>query len=351
MPTLARPTAALAGLTLLFSPACSTVPDEPAARGTTLCAVAFAGDAARSFLPDELQLEILFDGLTIGEGPVWVPAKAQLVVSDVAANKMYTWSESSGHEVLLEASGQTGAAPFFAGGVLGSNGAAVDAAGDIVFCQHGNRQLAKMSMDAANAQSITSLVADVGGKRFNSPNDLTIAPSGEVYFSDPPYGFLDIANSDPTAGKMIFVAEGRELDRSGIYRFDPGTGELDLLSDVMELPNGMALSPDSAWLYVNSSNMQKREIWRFSTADGSGSVFYDGPFGDDENGWFDGMKMHSSGNIFTSGPGGLLVISPAGERIATVELPDPITNCCFDEDEGHVYVTSLNYVGRLRLKP
>ena len=116
MPTLAKPAATLAGLTLLFSPACSTAPDEPAARGTTLCAVAFAGDAARSFLPDELQLEVLFDGLTIGEGPVWVPAKAQLVVSDVAANKMYTWSESSGHEVLLEASGQTGAAPFFAGG-------------------------------------------------------------------------------------------------------------------------------------------------------------------------------------------------------------------------------------------
>jgi gluconolactonase len=218
----------------------------PAARGTTPCAVTFAGDAARSFLPDELQLEVLFDGLTIGEGPVWVPPTAQLVVSDVAANKMYTWSESSGYEVLLEASGQTGAAPFFAGGVLGSNGAAVDAAGDIVFCQHGNRRLAKMSMGTANALSITSLVADADGKRFNSPNDLTIAPSGEVYFSDPPYGFLDLSNSDPNAGKMIFVAEGRELDKSGLYRFKPGTGELDLLSDVMELPNGMALSADGS---------------------------------------------------------------------------------------------------------
>jgi len=323
----------------------------PADRPVKPCPVVFTGDAARAFLGEELQLEVLFDGLQIGEGPVWVPAQQRLLASNVAGNEMWSWSEQDGASVLLETSGFTGFAPSYEGGVRGSNGAAIDANGDLIFCQHGDRRIAKLSLTDPSVDKIQTVVSEFEGKRLNSPNDLTIAPDGDIYFADPPYGFLDMANSNPTEGKMIFVEEKRELSKAGIYRFRPSTGELTLLSDVMPLPNGMALSPDGAYLYVNSSNMQQREMWRFSTEDGSGAVFYDGPFADDEKGWFDGLKMHASGNVFTTGPGGVLVISPEGERIATIKLPDEATNICFDEDQTFMYVTMMPYVGRVKLKP
>lgn len=324
---------------------------DPARRLTKPCNVTFSGGGARPFLGAELQLEVLFDGLQIGEGPVWVPAQQRLLASNVAGNEMYSWSERDGASVLLDASGFTGFAPSYEGGVRGSNGAAIDANGDLIFCQHGDRRIAKMSLTGSSVGEIQTVVSRFKGKRFNSPNDLTIAPDGDIFFSDPPYGFLDKVNSDPTAGKMIFVKEKRELETAGIYRFRPSTGELSMLSDAMDLPNGMALSPDGAFLYVNSSDMQKREMWRFSTSDGSGAVFYDGPYGDDEKGWFDGLKMHASGNVFTTGPGGILVVSPAGERIATISLPDEATNICFDDDQSHLFVTTMAYVGRIALKP
>lgn len=333
-----------------ISSACGT---PPSTRERKPCTVVFSGSAARSFLPELLEVEVLFDGLTIGEGPIWVPDREQLIASDVASNRMYVWSEREGARVLLDPSGHTGFAPVFAGGVLGSNGGAVDANGDLVFCQHGDRRVAKLSLSDPTVAEIKTVVDKFEGQRFNSPNDLIITPSGDLYFTDPPYAFLDIANSNPLESKMVFVDEGRELKACGIYRYRPSTGELSLLSDAMELPNGLALSPDGKYLYVNNSDMRQghREMWRFSMADGSSSVFYNGPFSDDEKGWFDGMKMHSSGNIFTSGPGGLLVISPEGERIAKVALPDTITNCVFDTHEKFLYVTSLNYVGRIQLKP
>ena len=341
-----RASIVLASVTVMS--ACSSA---PANRLTKACPVVFEGDAARAFLGEALHLEVLFDGLQIGEGPVWVPAQQRLLASNVAGNEMWSWSERAGASVMLETSGFTGFAPSYEGGVRGSNGAAIDANGDLIFCQHGDRRIAKLSLTDASVDKIQTVVSEFEGKRLNSPNDLTIAPDGDIYFSDPPYGFLDKVNSNPTEGKMIFVAEKRELSTAGIYRFRPATGELELLSDVMPLPNGMALSPDGAHLYVNSSDMQQREMWRFSTKDGSGAVFYDGPFADGEKGWFDGLKMHASGNVFTTGPGGVLVISPEGERIATIQLPEEATNICFDEDQSCLFVTTMAYVGRIELKP
>ena len=55
-----------------------------------------------------------------------------------------------------------------------------------------------------------------------------------------------------------------------------------------------------------------------------------GSYGEADPRWFDGIKIHTSGNIFAIGPGDLLIISPEGKKLATIKLPDPITNCCFD---------------------
>ena len=54
----------------------------------------------------------------------------------------------------------------------------------------------------------------------------------------------------------------------------------------------------------------------------------------------DGMDVHSSGNIFTAGPGGLLIISPGGDLMARVDTGQ-ITNCTFDDQESYLYITGF----------
>ena len=314
-----------------------------------ICEVELHDPALGTLLDESVQLEVLAEGFEIAEGPVWVPSMRTLLFSDVRGNKIHHWSQEKGPGVFLSPGGHTGAVPFFEGGVLGSNGLALDPAGDLVICQHGDRRLAKLSFDNITQEGLSTLVATYEGKRLNSPNDLTVAPNGDIYFTDPPYGHCDIANSVPGEA-MVFVNDKREMPYCGIYRYEAATGKITLLSDQMDLPNGITLSPDQKWIYVGSSDMQDPKMWRFSAEDGSGGVFFEGPYGEGDAGWFDGMKMHKSGNIFATGPGGVLVISPEGKKLATIRLPDPVTNCCFDEKQEYLYVTAFAYVARFKLK-
>ena len=299
-------------------------------------------------LDGSVKLQVLAEGFEIAEGPVWLPSMKTLLFSDVKGNKIHQWSEEKGSDVFLSPGGHTGGVPFYEGGVLGSNGLALDTAGNLVICQHGDRRLAKLAFDKITQEGLSTLTATYEGKRFNSPNDLTIAANGDIYFTDPPYGHCDFANSVPGEG-MVFVDDKREIPFCGIYRYQAATDKVSLVSNEMDLPNGIALSPDQKWIYVGSSDMKDPKMWRFSAEDGSGGVFFEGPYGETDAGWFDGMKMHSSGNLFATGPGGLLVISPEGKKLATIRLPDPITNCCFDENEAYLYVTALTYVARFKL--
>lgn len=314
-----------------------------------ICRVELHDPSVDGILDASVQFEVLARGFQIAEGPVWVPSMKTLLFSDVKGNTIHQWSQEKGSSVFLSPGGHTGTVPFFEGGVLGSNGLALDPAGDLIICQHGDRRLAKLSFDNITQEGLSTLSATYEGKRFNSPNDLTVVANGDIYFTDPPYGHCDIANSVPGEA-MVFVDDKREMPYCGIYRYEAATGKVFLVNDEMDLPNGIVLSPDQKWIYVGSSDMQDPKMWRFSAEDGNGGIFFEGPYGKDDAGWFDGMKMHSSGNIFATGPGGVLVISPEGKKLATIRLPDPVTNCCFDENEEYLFVTSFAYVARFRLK-
>ncbi len=325
--------------------------DRAAIRANQICQIELHDRSLDVILDESIQFEVITETeeIEIAEGPLWIPSTKTLLFSDVKGNKIYQWSEKNGLGVFLSPSGHTGTVPFFEGGILGSNGLALDPAGDLIICQHGDRRLAKLSLGNINQEGLSTLIATYEGKRLNSPNDLTLAANGDIYFTDPPYGHCDIANSFPGEA-MVFVDDKREIPYCGIYRYEAATGKVSLVSDDMKLPNGIALSPDQKWIYVGSSDMQDPKIWRFSTEDGTGDVFFKGPFEESDAGWFDGMKMHKSGNLFATGPGGVLVISPEGKNMATIRLPDPVTNCCFDENEEYLYVTTFAYVARLKLK-
>ena len=273
-----------------------------------------------SIIDVNAEIEELVDSLLIPEGPVWD-----------------------------ESSGNTGYAPNLGQGVLGANGLAFDSEGYIIACQHGDRRIARIANMSSNEPIFETIVDNFEGQTLNSPNDLTIAKDGTIYFSDPAFGFLDLDT-------FQFVdSELRKLDFNGIYKYDPAAKTTELITKDIDLPNGLALSNDEKILYINKMGLldSNQKVMKVNLETNELETFFDGKeLSEEFEGNFDGMKVHSSGNIFTTGPGGILVISPNGKLQAKLDF-GPITNCAFDTNEEYLYVTGFignEKVYRIRLK-
>ena len=252
-------------------------------------------------------------------------------------NKLYKWNEEEGTKEYISPSGNTGYAPNVNLGLLGGNGLLIDENGDIIVCQHGDRRLAKIENASSNSPNFTTLIDNYEGGRFNSPNDLTYASNGDIYFTDPSFGFFNLET-------FQFVdSELKDLDFNGVYKFNVNTNALSLITDQIDLPNGIALSPDEKSLYVNKMAFidGNRKILKINLESMEMTTFFDGAeLPQEDEGNFDGLKVHSSGNIFTSGPGGLLIISPEGKLQGKIDF-GTITNCAFDDKEEYLYVTGF----------
>lgn len=283
----------------------------------------------------DAKIEVLAEGFRWSEGPTWFDGG--VVFSDVRANTVYRWKEGmTKAEVFLKPSGLTTSTPGFR--EPGSNGLAVDRQGRLLLAQHGNRQIARLEPDGSYAT-----VADrFDGKRFNSPNDLAVRKKGEIYFTDPPYGFEGRENS-----KL------RETPWAGVYRI--GTdGKVTLLTRELNFPNGIGFSPDEKTLYVAVSDGQQPRIMAYDVkADGTierGRVFFDAqPLrGRNNPGSCDGLKVDKDGNVWATGPGGVLVFSPADQHLGTIRTGEPTGNCCWGDDGSTLYITANCFLVRVK---
>ena len=302
-----------------------------------------------SIIDVNAEIEELVDSLLIPEGPLWDESSNSLLFVDVLSNKLYKWNEENGASEYISPSGNTGYAPNLGQGVLGANGLAFDSEGYIIACQHGDRRIARIANMSSNEPNFETIVDNFEGQTLNSPNDLTIAKDGTMYFSDPAFGFLDLDT-------FQFVdSELRKLDFNGIYKYDPETKTTELITKDIDLPNGLALSNDEKILYINKMGLldSNQKVMKVNLETNELETFFDGKeLSEEFEGNFDGMKVHSSGNIFTTGPGGILVISPNGKLQAKLDF-GPITNCAFDTNEEYLYVTGFignEKVYRIRLK-
>jgi gluconolactonase len=272
-------------------------------------------------------------GFEFTEGPVWSPDDA-LLFSSPNTNVIYRWDAHTGAVNVFNAkSGYTGP-DIGRFGQPGANGLTFDREGRLVMCQHGNRRVLRV-----NPHGDTTVLADsYRGKRLNSPNDLVFRSDGTLFFTDPPFGLPG-----------MFDDPDRELDFSGIFRVRDG--EVALVSDELEGPNGIALSPDERYLYVGNWDPERKVVMRYE-ADGDsagGEVLFDmtdAP-GDDA---IDGMEVDAEGNLYVCGPGGIWALSPEGERLGLLKLPEAPHNLAWGgEDQRTLYVTALTGVYRLRL--
>jgi gluconolactonase len=289
-----------------------------------------------ALIPPGSPVERVADGFQWAEGPVWDRSGNALLFSDVPSNAIVRWTRAEGASVFLERSGYSGAAPF-TGREPGSNGLAFDAEGRLVFCQHGDRRVVRRERDG----SITVLADRYDGRRLNSPNDLTIAANGDVYFTDPPFG-LPRSFDDP----------GKELPFQGVYRI-ARDGTLTLLTSKVRAPNGIGLSPDGKTLYVANSELVHPLWYAFPVlADGTlgaSRVFHDGSaWVGDGPGVPDSLKVDVHGNVWAAAPRGVYVFAPDGALLGWIETGVATGNLAFGEDGTTLFVAANHAIGRVR---
>ena len=284
--------------------------------------------------------EIIAEGFEWSEGPVWIGKENMLLFSDVPKNIIYKWTEAQGLDKFLEPSGYTSTAPR--GGEMGSNGLTLNNEGQLVLCQHGDRRVAMLNTNFKNSAPDFKTLADgYNGKKFNSPNDVVFDKMGNFYFTDPPYGLLKQVQDS-----------SKEISFQGVYKVKPD-GTVILLVDSLTRPNGIGLSPDQQTLYVANSDGPKAKWYSFQMMGDSvinGKVFFSYDLMDGEKGLPDGLRVHSNGNIFASGPGGIWIFTPEAKVLGRIKIPEATSNCAFSSDEKYLFTTSDNFVLRIRLK-
>jgi gluconolactonase len=283
----------------------------------------------------DAKIEKLATGFKWSEGPVWF--EGGVVFSDVPENAAYRWKEGmTAAEVFLKPSGLTspsGGAPG-----QGSNGLARDAKGRLILCQHGDRRVARML-----APGKFETIADrFEGMRFSSPNDLAIRKNGDIYFTDPPYG-LDNLDASPL----------KEIPFHGVYRVATD-GKVTLLTKDIVFPNGIAFSPDERILYVAVSDGKATRVVAHDVKDdgtlANARTFFDAkPLKKPEApGNCDGIKVDKDGNIWTTGPGGVLVISREGRLLGRLNTGEPTANCNWGDDGSTLYITANMFLVRVK---
>jgi gluconolactonase len=294
--------------------------------------------ALDALLAADARIEKLAEGFNWSEGPVWRAREGDLLFSDVPENIVYRWKDGAGVAVFLEPSGFTG--ENYDGRERGSNGLTLDGDGRLLLCQHGDRRVARRNDDG---KSFTTLADRFEGKRFNSPNDLCLDRAGNIYFTDPPYG--------------MGPGTSKELDYHGVYR-RAVDGTVTLLSKELERPNGIALSVDERTLYVANSHGPRPIIMAFALkADGTagpGRVFWDSTeliARTKRRGGMDGLKVDEKGNLWATGPGGVLILSPAGKHLGSLLTDRATANCGFGESDGTtLYITADDLLLRVKTK-
>lgn len=254
------------------------------------------------------KVERLSTGYRWCEGPVWFGDMRSLIWSDVPGNCMYRWDE------------QSGATSIFRGPSNNGNGNTRDRQGRLLTCEHLTRRVTRTEHDGR-----ITVVADAWqGKRLNSPNDIVCKSDGSIWFTDPSFGILGNYEGEKAAPELP----------TNVYRVS-AEGKLSIVADGINMPNGLAFSPDESILYIVESRSQPRRILAFDVIDGIGLANQRVGVDAGRNGTPDGFRVDLDGNLWCGwgmgedGLDGVHVFNPAGQLIGRIDLPERCANLCF----------------------
>jgi len=271
------------------------------------------GGALATLIDPAATLRQIGEGYLFAEGPVWNAREGCLYFSDIPGDARWRWSEGRGMELV--------ARPTFK-----ANGMALDLDWSLLVCEHVSSCLVRIRPGGER-----ELVAfHYLGKYLNSPNDVIVrASDGSIYFTDPDYGRWN---------DWVGQERNRELGFRGVFRVPPGGGDLQLLvnEDEFDQPNGLCFSPDESLLYINDSGGCNIKVFDVQS-DGSLSnrrMFQDKVgTGVEREANVDGMECDELGNVWVTGPGGIWVINPDGERLGVIETDEVAGSLAWGGDD------------------
>ncbi|MDD5015252.1 MAG: isochorismatase family protein [Atribacterota bacterium] len=273
-------------------------------------------------------LEKIATGFIFTEGPIWNKVGKYLLFSDMPGDMRRKWSAKDGIIEVMKPSNKC-------------NGMTYDSNGNLIICEHVTSSVIREFPDGKKRETIAS---HYKGKELNSPNDVIVSNDGSIYFTDPPFGRV------PVFG----LERDRELDFQGVYRIPPEGGEVELLVEDFDTPNGLCFSPDGKLLYINDSTRALVKVFNVKP-DGSianGRIFFDNiGHGTVGEGFPDGMKCDELGNIYVSGPGGIWVINPSGKHLGIIRIPEVVGNLTWgEEDWKTLYIAATTSIYRVSMK-
>ncbi|MDB5849105.1 MAG: gluconolactonase [Rhodoferax sp.] len=262
----------------------------------------------RALVFPNVHVETLYTGCRWAEGPAWFAAGRYLVWSDIPNDRMLRWDECSG------------SVSTFRQPAMNTNGHTVDLQGRLVSCEHRGRCVSRTEHDGSR----TVLVAQVDGKRLNSPNDVVVKSDGSLWFTDPSYGIDSDYEGDAALG---------EIGGCHVYRLG-ADGKVARVADGFVQPNGLAFSPDERTLYIADTGATHRSdgprhIRRFRVSDDGASLSGGDVFAECEAGLFDGFRVDTRGHLWTSAGDGVHCYAPDGSLIGKIKLPEAVANVCF----------------------
>lgn len=254
------------------------------------------------------RVERLWTGGRWCEGPAWLAAGRYLVWSDIPNDRMMRWDETDG------------SVSVFRTPCNNTNGHTVDCQGRLVSCEHLTRRVTRTNFDG----SIEMLADHDGAARLNSPNDVVVKSDGSVWFTDPSYGIMSDYEGERAESETGLCA---------VYKWSPEDGSVQRVSETYDKPNGLAFSPDEAYLYIADTGATH-------TPGGPAcirrhAVLSDGTLGEPEHfadctaGLFDGFRVDLSGRIWTSAADGVHCLDTDGSLIGKVRIPEMVSNVCF----------------------
>ena len=269
-------------------------------------------------------LERIAEGLRWAEGPVWFGDAGCLLFSDIPNDRILRWIEGLGVSTYRKPSA-------FA------NGGTRDRQGRLISCLHGARAVVRTEHDGR----LTVLCERIDGHRLNSPNDVVVSSDGAIWFTDPHYGIM-----------MDYEGERAEQELPcRVYRIDPASGAASIVSDAFSGPNGLCFSPDERRLYIAETGAMHdaelaREIRRFDVIDlGAGRLGRERRFYAPTAGNADGFRCDEDGNLWTSAGDGVHCVSPAGELLGRVLVPETVSNIVFgDRHRGRLFICASTSV-------
>ncbi len=285
------------------------------------------------FIESGAELRRLYTGSVWAEGPIWLPGPE-------TAGRV-RWSDIPNNRIL-EHDLTSGRTRVYSSGAEYTNGRTRDLTGAVVQCSHGRRAVERDSIDATPAP--VTLVESWQGRRLNSPNDVVVASDGAIWFTDPPYGIL--TNKE---GRQA----PQEYDGCYVFRYDEASGELTAQITEMVHPNGLAFSPDESTLYVSDTGEGARHIRAYDVQipDGGPPVCGNGRvLATVRPGASDGFRIDTEGRIWTSAGDGVQIYSPEGDHLATIEVPETVSNVCFGGPDGReLFITATTSLYTIRV--